>query len=88
MPHYDFALAPYLERSWRYNRTDRNKSASQKHPHIEQRNFKLWLTSKALLDQVLHNAELCHTDFAVDKIARRLPDICAEFVLPPRYGDS
>ena len=60
----------------------------KKHPHIEQRNFKLWLTSKALLDQVLHNAELCHTDFAVDKIARRLPDICAEFVLPPRYGDS
>jgi hypothetical protein len=46
------------------------------------------LQSKALLDQVLHNAELCHTDFAVDKIARRLPDICAEFVLRPRYGDS
>ena len=43
------------------------------HPDIEQSNFKLWLTSKAVLDRVLHNAELCQTDFIVEKIIRKLP---------------
>jgi hypothetical protein len=42
-------------------------------PDIEQRNFKLWLTSKAVLDRALHNAELCQTEFTVEKIIKKLP---------------
>jgi hypothetical protein len=45
----------------------------ERHPDIEQHNFKLWLTSKAVLDRVLHNAEMCQTDFVIDKILRKLP---------------
>jgi Restriction endonuclease len=45
----------------------------ERHPDIEQHNFKLWLTSKAVLDRVLHNAELCQADFMIDKIRRKLP---------------
>ncbi len=45
----------------------------EKHPVIEQKNFKLWLTSKAVLDRVLHNAELCQTEFAVEKVIKKLP---------------
>ena len=45
----------------------------EKHPVVEQNNFKLWLTSKAVLDRVLHNAELCQTEFAVEKVIKKLP---------------
>jgi hypothetical protein len=45
----------------------------EKHPDVEQRNFKLWLTSKAILDRVLHNAELCQTEFSVERVTKRLP---------------
>ncbi len=45
----------------------------EKHPEIEQKNFKLWLTSKAVLDRVLHNAELSRTEFIIEKITRKLP---------------
>ena len=45
----------------------------ENHPDIEQRNFKLWLTSKAVLDRVLHNAEICQTEFQIDTIRRKLP---------------
>lgn len=43
-----------------------------RHPSVEQANFKLWLTSTAVLERVLHNAEQCHTDFAVERIRRKL----------------
>lgn len=45
----------------------------EKHPDIEQKNFKLWLTSKAVLDRVLHNAEMSQTEFAVEKVIKKLP---------------
>ena len=44
-----------------------------RHPAIERANFKLWLTSTAVLDRVLHNAEVAHTDFEVERIRRKLP---------------
>ena len=43
------------------------------HPKIETANFKLWLTSTAVLQRVLHNAEKCQTEFEVERIRRRLP---------------
>jgi hypothetical protein len=45
----------------------------EKHSEVEQKNFKLWLTSKAVLDRVLHNAEISRTEFAVDSIIKKLP---------------
>jgi hypothetical protein len=44
-----------------------------KYPEVEQAHFKLWLTSKAVLDRVLHNAELCHAEFTIERIVRKLP---------------
>jgi hypothetical protein len=44
-----------------------------RHPSVEKANFKLWLTSTAVLERVLHNAEQCHTDFELDRIQRKLP---------------
>jgi len=44
-----------------------------RHPGVERANFKLWLTSTSVLDRVLHNAEICQTDFKVDRIRRKLP---------------
>jgi hypothetical protein len=43
-----------------------------RHPSVEKANFKLWLTSTAVLERVLHNAEQCHTDFEVERIRRKL----------------
>lgn len=44
-----------------------------RHPTVEKANFKLWLTSTEVLERVLHNAELCLTDFQVDRVRRKLP---------------
>jgi hypothetical protein len=44
-----------------------------RHPAIEQANFKLWLTSTAVLNRVLLNAEVSHTEFEVERIRRKLP---------------
>lgn len=43
-----------------------------RHPSVEKANFKLWLTSTAVLERVIHNAEQCHTDFSVERIRRKL----------------
>ena len=44
-----------------------------RHSDVERANFKLWLTSTGVLERVLHNAELCQTDFEVDRVRRKLP---------------
>src|SRR5436305_1904274 len=44
-----------------------------KHPDVERANFKLWLTSTSVIERVLHNAEICHTEFAIGRIRRKLP---------------
>lgn len=43
-----------------------------RHPAIEQRHPKLWLTSRAVLDKVLHNAEVTRTEFEVHKIYQQM----------------
>lgn len=45
----------------------------QKHPNIETNHFKLWLTSKAVLERVLKNAILVQSDFKIEKITEKLP---------------
>lgn len=44
-----------------------------RHPAVERANFKLWLTSLGVLERVLHNAEICHAEFEVERIRRKLP---------------
>jgi hypothetical protein len=45
----------------------------RRHPEIGRANFKLWLTSTEVLERVLHNAATSHTEFAVERIIRKLP---------------
>lgn len=44
-----------------------------RHPDVEQSNFKLWLSSSAVLQRVLHNAERMQAEFEVERVRRRLP---------------
>ena len=44
-----------------------------RHPAVERTNFKLWLTSTSVIERVLHNAEVCQTEFEVRRIRRKLP---------------
>lgn len=42
-------------------------------PQIERAHFKLWLASAAVLERVLHNAEVTQSDFEFRRIQRRIP---------------
>jgi len=44
-----------------------------RHPNIERSNFKLWLTSTSVIERILHNAEICQTQFEVERIRKKLP---------------
>jgi hypothetical protein len=44
-----------------------------RHPAVERANFKLWLTSTEVIERVLHNAEVCQTEFEVERIRQKLP---------------
>ncbi|SIQ48853.1 Restriction endonuclease [Aromatoleum tolulyticum] len=68
------AMAPYVQNpSVDIFGGDDIESLLSRHPRVEQANFKLWLTSTAVLENVLHNAERCRTDFEVERIRRKLP---------------
>ncbi len=43
------------------------------HPGIETQHFKLWMSSTAVLQRVLHNAEQIQTNFDVERIRRAIP---------------
>lgn len=67
------ALAPYIANtSDIYGQGDLNQLLAD-YPEVEQSNLKLWLTSKPILDRVLHNAEICRTTFSIQKIISKLP---------------
>ncbi|MCS3479373.1 hypothetical protein M2212_006219 [Bradyrhizobium elkanii] len=40
----------------------------RRHPSVEQKHFKLWLASRAVLDRVLHNDVMVQTEFQVEKV--------------------
>jgi hypothetical protein len=40
---------------------------------IEEKHFKLWLSSSVVLQRILHNAEKVQTDFDVDRVRRAVP---------------
>jgi conflict system STAND superfamily ATPase/restriction endonuclease len=43
------------------------------HSKILRDNYKLWLTSTEVLDRIVHNAEICHAEFIVEKIQQNIP---------------
>src|ERR1700677_2048309 len=45
----------------------------QRHAAVARSNFKLWLTGTEILERVLHNAEVCQTEFEVERVMRKLP---------------
>jgi hypothetical protein len=64
---------PYLRRQADiFGRTEIN-ALLRRHPKVETNNFKLWLTSTAVLQRVLHNAEHSQTEFEVDRVSRKVP---------------
>lgn len=42
------------------------------HPVIEQKHYKLWLASRAVLDRVIHNASLIQSEFDVERVHREI----------------
>ena len=42
------------------------------HPNIEQKHYKLWLTSRAILDRVLHNAIFTQSEFDVESVYQEI----------------
>ena len=44
-----------------------------RHKKIETQHFKLWLSSTAVLERVLHNAVLTRSESLVDRVKRKLP---------------
>lgn len=40
------------------------------YPTVEQRHYKLWLASRAVLDRVIHNASFTQTEFDVERVHR------------------
>ncbi len=55
-----------------------------RHPTIEQGHPKLWLTSQAVLDRVLHNAEATRSEFEVKKIHQQI----RRYVQTDAFGEA
>lgn len=53
-----------------------------KHSQIEQKHYKLWLASKAVLDRVLHNAVVTHSEFKAEQIYKELPKYVQSSIFP------
>lgn len=67
------ALTPYVKSPSDVLGVDDLDGLLAKHPNVERANFKLWLTSASVIDRVLHNAEVCRTEFEVERIKQKLP---------------
>ena len=52
------------------------------HSQIEQKHYKLWLASKAVLDRVLHNAVVTHSEFKAEQIYKELPKYVQSSIFP------
>lgn len=67
------ALAPYVNSPSDVLGADDLDGLLAKHPNVERANFKLWLTSTSVIERILHNAEVCQTEFEVERIRLKLP---------------
>jgi hypothetical protein len=75
-------LAPYILDTGDILGTNDLEGLLARFPAIERANFKLWLTSTYMLECVLHNAELCQTDFEVERVHRKLPTFVQNDAFP------
>lgn len=65
-------LEPYcLSTADIYGKDDLNNLLG-KFPHIEKRNFKLWLTSQPILEKIIHSKIVNQTEFELEYIKKRL----------------
>jgi len=76
------ALSPYVTTPGDIIGSGDLEGLLSRHPMIERANFKLWLTSTNVLDQVLNNAELCRTEFEVTRVRNNLPKFVQCDALP------
>ncbi|CAD0357245.1 restriction endonuclease [Xanthomonas sp. WHRI 8391] len=67
------ALNPYIKSPSDILGTNDIDGLLAKHPDVERANFKLWLASTNVIDRILHNAEVCQTQFEVERIRQKLP---------------
>lgn len=67
------ALKPYVKSSSDVLGAEDLDGLLAKHPDVERANFKLWLTSVSVINRILHNAEVCQTEFEVERIRHKLP---------------
>lgn len=66
-------MCPFILRASDVMGADDLDGLLTRHPDIERANFKLWLTSTSVIERILHNAEICHTQFEVERIRQKLP---------------
>lgn len=66
-------MRPFILRSTDVMGADDLNGLLSRHSDIERANFKLWLTSTSVIESVLHNAEMCQTQFEVERIRQKLP---------------
>lgn len=64
---------PFLKRQSDVYGRGRINSLLRRHKDVETNNFKLWLTSTAVLQRVLHNAEHTQTQFEINRVTRKVP---------------
>lgn len=67
------SMSPFILRASDVIAADDLDGFLARHPDIERANFKLWLTSTSVIERILHNAEICHTQFEVERIRQKLP---------------
>lgn len=66
-------LNPYVKSTSDIFGVDDLDGLLARYPNVERANFKLWLTSTSVIDRIVHNAEVCQTEFEVERIRRKLP---------------
>lgn len=66
-------LAPFVREAGDIIGGDEISALLRKHPKVETAHHKLWLTSTAVLQRVLHAADRCKTEFRIDRIRKALP---------------
>jgi Restriction endonuclease len=80
------ALVPYVQTPSDVYGATEIAALLRRHPDIQKAHYKLWLTSTAVLERVLHSAEHCQTDFQIDRIRRKLPIFVQNEAYPRALG--
>lgn len=66
-------LAPYILSTDDIVGHENVEALLRANPDVEKTHYKLWLTSSAILEKVVHAAEACKTEFQLDRITAKLP---------------